>query len=321
MFRRLALVAALAVVAVGCQQESPAGSPLDAFWSAAAQTDDQRSEVLGRTRALDSCALLPRAKLAELGSVIRVGTKDLNRCEAQLDVESHTKGKRVSWGVDAPLKEAPYESLAPGKGTVERIGAATVALLSDQEMDPSAAAVRDVQRTCSAQVRFPAGAGVTLAVDTPAGTEPCAFAKSVAQVIVGEWNREPRQGDSEDTVTTALTGADPCAVLPRLGPAARATGRELARCAVTLRDQEITLEYEYSGAEYMQSGLLAFTVGARPVYAVEANGYTFLDAAVGTGFEPAAESASGPLLPVIHVAGADRAALEEVMRQALSLFP
>ncbi|MFI2320683.1 hypothetical protein [Nocardia beijingensis] len=319
MYRRLALIAAVLLTAAACQDDSPAAVPQTgdgSFWSTVPRTGEQRLEVLRRMRAMDTCALLPRAELTEVGRVLSVGTDALNSCKAELDSSEHYKGKTVRWAMVGPAPEVKNE-----RGTTERLGDVTITLLADKDTLTAEQAGQLVQRTCSATARFPSFAAIRLSVDTPLGVEPCPIAKSLITTAVSEWKKGPQQGSAAETITTVLTGADPCAVLPRLAVTADPAEQRVSSCTFAYHGDEIRLVYEYSAEPLVTAGSPAFTVGDRTVYRDTANELRFYNVAVGPPLGSGSRSLLGPQLPAISLTGKDDTALEEVARQVLTLFP
>ncbi|MFI9631478.1 hypothetical protein ACIHAX_02185 [Nocardia sp. NPDC051929] len=319
MYRRLALIAAVLLTAAACQDDGPAATPQTgdgSFWSTVPQTDDQRLEVLRRMRAMDTCALLPRAELAEVGQLRTVGTDGLNSCRAELDSSERYKGKSVRWAMGGPAPEVKND-----RGTTERLGDVTITLLADKDTLSAEQAGQLVQRSCSATARFPSFAAIGLWVDTPLGVEPCPIAKSLITTAVSEWKREPRQASAAETITTVLTGADPCAVLPRLGVTADPAQQRVSSCTFSYHGDEIRLAYEYSAESLATAGSPAFTVGDRTVYRDAADELRFYNVAVGPPLASENRGSLGPRLPAISLTGKADAALEDVVRQVLTLFP
>lgn len=319
MYRRLALIAAVLLTAAACQDDRPAAVSQTgdgSFWSTVPQTDDQRLEVLRRMRAMDTCALLPRAELTEVGQVLSVGTDGLNSCKAELDSSERHKGKTVRWTMAGPAPEVQNQ-----RGTTERLGDVSVHVLADKDTLSAEQAGQLVQRSCSAMARFPSSAAIGLSVNTPLGVEPCPIAESLISTAVSEWKKEPRQGSAAETITTVLTGADPCAVLPKLGVGAEPAKQGVSSCTFVHRGDEIRLAYEYSAESLVTSGVPTFTVGNRTVYRDAQDELRFYNVAVGQPLETGNRNPLGPRLPAISLTGKDDAALEEVVRQALALFP
>ncbi|MET9029579.1 hypothetical protein ABZW96_28755 [Nocardia sp. NPDC004168] len=118
-----------------------------------------------------------------------------------------------------------------------------------------------------------------------------------------------------------LTGADPCAVLPRLGVTAEPAQQRVSSCTFSYHGDEIRLAYEYSAESLATAGSPAFTVGDRTVYRDAADELRFYNVAVGPPLASENRGSLGPRLPAISLTGKADAALEDVVRQLLTLFP
>ncbi|MEV6275074.1 hypothetical protein [Nocardia sp. NPDC051832] len=309
----MALVAAVLLATVGCQRE-PAGPEFDGFWLTAPQTDQQRVELLRRARNIDPCALIPRAALGETGPVDTVFSAGPQTCEAKVGVSDTSLGRLVRWWLSGP-KSTPVTD----KGVTKQIDGVTVLLSNNLDADPEWQPNPRVATTCTVSARFPSTIGLALSVDMPAGTDPCVAGESLIRTALSEWKNEPQQGVSPDTSKTVLTGADPCAVVPRLGVSESVGDVHLEQCSFRFQGDDIRLDYEYESEDLVTSDD-SYTIGDRPIYRKAVQGFLFYDAPVGPAVKGSGGQYRSPLVPVIALSGTNQAALDEVMRQTQALL-
>ncbi|MGV9822180.1 hypothetical protein [Nocardia xishanensis] len=195
--RRFAAAVAAVVVLLGvsaCQDDlpiTPAGS--GGYWSTAPQTDDQRWEVLRKVRAIDPCALLPRAELAKIDTVSWVQVRKPDWCEARMGSTVSGKGTDLSWS----LLVAPTGVTRHERARTTKIGAVTVGTVSDLDANPDQRG-QLVDRNCTASASFPSTAAIMLFVTTPLGTEPCPVAEAVLPTMIAQLDN-PGYGDPDAT--------------------------------------------------------------------------------------------------------------------------
>ncbi|MGX1810187.1 hypothetical protein ACWIGI_31105 [Nocardia sp. NPDC055321] len=310
MIRRAVMAVLPLLFVTGCG----GGEPEPSFWLTAPGNDDQRLEAMRRTRAIDPCALLPRAQLEKLGTLLSVSTKGPESCAAVLDSTDRNTGTALTWSA--------FVGTTTSDGRITRT---TVADVPVELLDADLPANFEYSRDCIAKAQFPAGVTLRLQVRTPSAGNPCDLATRQLAPAIAEWQREPAQGTSPDTVRTVLTGVDPCDVLSALGVDPATADRSLRSCEFTYRDTPIALHYDY-----MERGLVTGTepvdLNSRHAVYREAPDtpelYTIYSAVVGPEINPStADPLVGPLVPSILISGPDDEVVREVLRRTLTLFP
>lgn len=311
-FAQAVVALALVAISAGCLEEMPASPKSDMFWSTVPETDEQRWEVLRRVRAVDPCALIPRADLSRFGSVVRVEARRPEWCSTVMEATGRTK-------IDWSLLFAP-NGLHIGEGArATTVGAAKVTMLADVDADPSK---KDelVERKCTATVTLPSTAAVMLFVTTPLGTEPCSVVEEVVPALLANLNRSPGQGTSPDTPKTVLHGTDPCRVARGLGATPSIEAQQVWKCIFTYRGDTVLVEYTYDQEKLFAEGE-PLIVNGRRVYRKDLDEARASTALVGPEIFTAEPAFMGPRFPVVTVLGKDAATVEEVVRQVASYFP
>ncbi|WP_159080419.1 hypothetical protein [Nocardia suismassiliense] len=306
MFRRLALIAVLMVTAVACQENAanPPEPPV---------ATGPEAEMLARLRTTDICALLPRAELAKLGPVTAVGTDQLYGCRAKFGTDRNT-GTEVDWLVRA------VDQTGPDQGANVTIDGMTVNLLGDNDARSPEEVASASTRTCTAYAQLPTGGSMSLMVTIPPGTEPCPAAQSLVAVALAEWKRHPRVGDSPDTVRTAVTGKDPCAVLAKLPDAIRGDSEWGDRCWFRLDGDAIYVGYGHSTDREFKNYERVEVAGQHAYWTSnQANGSYRIH--VGQTFDPVADNSDYASVPAVTINGRDRATLEKVTAAVLEVLP
>ncbi|UFS95398.1 hypothetical protein [Nocardia huaxiensis] len=311
--RLSAVIAILLLAAVGCAKDTEPAPP-SGFWFTEPRNDDQRLEVLRRQRAVDPCALLPRAELEKYGPVRSVRHDQPNTCEVNAGSDQPGKGTGASLAVIGGTLQGS------GKGVEKTVAGVPASFLADRDGVDAADFAKTVLRSCQVTSRFPAGGGLMMLISTELGTEPCPVAESLLAVALTEWMKEPPRGTAPETVRTILTNADPCAVLSRLGATVDAAHRRMQTCDFAYRGDEVTVNYDY------QEERLAFDTerdellaGARyPVYRKVLSEYTFHTAVLGPVIDPALPDSR---IPIVSVSGANSEVVAAVMDEVLTLFP
>ncbi|MEV6058681.1 hypothetical protein AB0L62_01635 [Nocardia asteroides] len=314
--RRLILLVLVAATVAACQRaEAPDSMPTGGFWSTAAISDQEKLAVLRKVRALDVCALLPRAALAGLGTVREIDNADPHQCRAGIDVEGHLTGIDATWATGVAFAAEP---IMDGPVTEESMG--DVRVLFDDE--PAASTDPQVRGSCQAWARFVSGADLSLSVRAP--RDACVTAEALLRIALVEWRGEPARGTSPDSDHTVVSGADPCAVAPLLGVTVPVAGQRVTTCLMTVQGHEAIITYDYNTESSIRDDLPAFTVGARQVYRFDTTGaqpgIASLSAVVGPALaaDPA-DKLLGPRVPTVSVT-ADSAVAELVMRETLPLL-
>lgn len=310
--RRVALLAAGAVLAAACQSSEAADSmPTGGFWSAAPNSDEQRLEVLRKVRAIDVCALLPRESLGEFGAVSEVENVSPEQCRANMAADGHPGGIDATWTAGA-LFSGEYQ-LGDGPVTERALGDVRTLYAEEPSTDPAR------RGSCDAYAQFVAGAYLTMSVRAP--QDACGTAESLLRIALANWRAEPAQGSSPDSDRTVVSGADPCAAAPLIGIRVSPGDQNLSRCTLKIDGHDALVRFEYR----QQQGLAghntpAFTVGERQIYRAESTMASIdtLTAAVGPALAPGtSDKLLGPRVPVVTVT-ADPAVAEQVMRETLA---
>ncbi|MFE1591983.1 hypothetical protein [Nocardia sp. NPDC058705] len=325
LLRRCAAAAAVIIGLTGCQENLPkqrAATPIEAasampeFWKTAPTTDDQRLELLRRLRAIDPCALVPRADLAKFGKLIEVENRGPSRCEATFDSTESGKGTSVSWAIGV----APT-GYGWGESKREEVDGITVGTLGDLDNGPLREGQLD--RSCLATAVFANTTTLPVSVRTPLGTEPCPAAEAALARAMGGLASEPAHGTSPDTPPTALRGKDPCEVAAKLNAAVTVLDLRMWTCQFTFRGAAIDVDYSFTPREVTGSGEPIFVVNGHPSYASPSNAgeYASYTAVVGPALPGPGSELLGPNVPTVQVFGKDRAALESVLRSTTELFP
>ncbi|MEV6387334.1 hypothetical protein [Nocardia xishanensis] len=320
--RRFTVAVAAVVVSLGvsaCQDDlpiTPAGS--GGYWSTAPQTDDQRWELLRKVRAIDPCALVPRAELAKIDVVSWVEVSKPDSCAARMGSSESGKGTELRWS----LFVAPGGFVHHERARTTMMGSITVATVSDLEANPDHQG-KLVERNCTASASFPSTAAVMVFATTPLGTEPCPVAEAILPTIIAQLDKEPTHPTSPDTPRTVLLGGDPCAVTDDLGVTPAIVDQREWKCSFRYRDNDIEVRYTYDRELIVVDGEPIFVINGHPGYGdPDATDFFSYNAIVGPVVpSPKPESFLGPNLPVVNVFGRNGAVVEEVLRHAVALFP
>ncbi|MFC4126339.1 hypothetical protein [Nocardia rhizosphaerae] len=326
---RVVVLAGLAVTVLAptaCQEQPPAAQPaapaeaaaaVPTYWKTAPASDTARIELLARLRAVDPCALIPRAALAAFGEPLRVENSKPGGCEATFGSTEIEERTSISWSLGAAPQG--YTWGAAKRRTVDGI---TIGTVSDADSaNPTES--RPPHRTCLAVAAFGNTTTLPVTVNTPLGTEPCPIAEAALARAMTNLAVEPPRGTSPDTPPTALLGKDPCEVAEVLGADAPAIERRVWTCRFTFRGDEVQVQYDYQSEQLVRRGEPIFTVNGHHAYGDDNDGESaFFTAAVGPalpGADP--ERFLGADIPTVDVFGTDRAVLTEVLRTATGLFP
>ncbi|MBB5911187.1 hypothetical protein BJY24_000054 [Nocardia transvalensis] len=306
MIRRIAVIAALMLTAVACQDDAQnrpappaAGAP--------------HADTLNRLRDTDICALLPRAELAALGQVTAVGTDRLYGCQAKIGTDPRAAG-RVNWVVRA------LDDVGMSKGATATVDGMTVSLLGDRDVVSQQEVAGSSIRLCTAYAQLPTGGSMELSVTIPPGAEPCPVAQKMVATALTQWKRAPRVGDSPDTVRTAVTGADPCAVLPKLPTAIPGDTQWVDRCWFRLDDDSVYIEYGHSTDREFEN-YERVDIAGRQVFRISAGPNIAYKVRVGPTFDPAADDYEFLNVPAVTINGTKQETLERITTEVLALFP
>ncbi|WP_040835750.1 hypothetical protein [Nocardia brevicatena] len=320
MFRLLTLVGVLVIAIAGCGAESPSPTAgTDLVWLTPSVNGEQRRELMQRARGIDVCALLPRDELGKVGEVTSVRTTGPGACDAVLGAADPSAGTTVKWRV---LMDRPAPDGVPPLGTTSTLGDVSVWTVTDSDhpgVDP--AELRE--RTCTLTATYPSTAKLYLEVVTRPDTDPCSIGQTLLPVGVARWAAELDPGTSPDTVVTALTGQDPCAVVDSLNGATLGAGQTLWNCHFTYQGDEIMVEYKYQLDGSVTMGQpLVFTVVDHPVHLFDGGeGFRTYNSIVGPPLYTDEKSFLGTEVPVVSVSGSKAAALEDVVRRIVGSLP
>ncbi|MFE3318815.1 hypothetical protein [Nocardia sp. NPDC059195] len=311
--RQLILLAAAVLTMVACGSESaPDSMPQGGFWSTAAVSDQDKLAVLRKVRAIDVCALLPRASLGALGTVRDIENVHPNQCRLSIAVEGHLTGIDATWSTGVMFEGEPSMD-----GPVDEESMGDVRALLHAE--PAASADPQVRGACQAWARFVAGADLSLSVRAP--QDACVSAKALLRIALTEWRNEPPQGYSPDSDRAVVTGADPCAVAPLLGVRVPVADQRVTTCKLSVDGHDAIVTYDYNEERSIIDDTPAFTVGTRQVYRFDTAQpeLASLTAVVGPGLAPGPTDALlGRRVPTVSVT-AHSAIAEKVMRETLPL--
>ncbi len=311
--RPLILLATAVLTLVACGREpTPDSPPQGGFWSTAADSDEDELAVLRKVRAIDVCALLPRAALGTFGTVREVENVHPNQCRLNIAVAGHLTGIDATWSTGVMFEGEPSMD-----GPVDDQTMGDVRVLFNDE--PAASDDPQVRGACQAWARFPAGADLSFSVRAP--QDACASAKALLRIALVEWRKEPAQGTSPDSDRAVITGADPCAVAPVLGVLVPAADQGVTTCTLSVDGRDAIVTYDYNEERSIIDDTPAFTVGSRQVYRFDTAQVDMasLSAVVGPGLAPGPTDALlGRRVPTVSVT-ADSTIAEKVMRETLPL--
>ncbi|MFD4353232.1 hypothetical protein ACFWPX_11790 [Nocardia sp. NPDC058518] len=285
--RQLILLTAAALMMVACGTEpAPDSMPQGGFWSTAAVSDQEKLAVLRKVRAIDVCALLPRASLRTLGTVRDIENVHPNQCRLSIAVDGHLTGIDATWSTGVMFEGEPSMD-----GPVDEESMGDVRVLFNDE--PAASADPQVRGACQAWARFVAGADLSLSVRAP--QDACVSAKALLRIAVTEWRKEPPQGHSPDSDRAVVTGADPCAVAPMLGVRVPVADQGVITCKLSVDGRDAIVTYDYNEERSIIDDTPAFTVGTRQVYRFDTaqSDLASLSAVVGPRRRPGAPRPAG----------------------------
>lgn len=325
LLRRYAVGAAVMIGLTACQENVPkqrpatpieAASAMPAYWKTAPATDDQRLDLLRRLRTIDPCALIPRADLEKLGTLLQVENDGPSKCEATFDSTETHKGTSVSWAIGV----AP-DGYSWGQSERQEVDGITVGRLGDLDNGPLREGQLD--RSCLATAAFANTATLPMIVRTPLGTEPCPTAQAALARAMGGLATEPAQGTSPDTPRTALHGKDPCEVATVLDAPVNVPALRLWSCQFAFRGADIDVDYQYTARDISVDGEPLFVINGHPGYGSshDSGGSTSYTAVVGPVLPGPGSALLGPSVPVVQAYGENRADLEAVLRATVELFP
>ncbi|MGS2805810.1 hypothetical protein [Nocardia sp. MW-W600-9] len=298
----------------GCEDPRPVTVRPPIAWTTPPTTDTERRAVLAAARAIDPCALIPRATLDALGTVQTVDATAPDSCVAELNSTDLGKQTRLAWTVlVAPSPSDPY----PG-GVERTIGDATVLADRDTEPEPDV-----VVRSCAARARFPVTIGLFVHAATPITDLPCALLDRVLPGALELLRTQPAIGTSPDTPKTALAVADPCAVLSELGVTTPLDRQLLHRCVFDYQGTKVDLQYQYDYKGMVAKGDPILVVNGHPGHDLRSpTENSWYGAILGPPLTPPGNpSPLGPRVPVVKLMGRDPTVLREVLSHTAELFP
>lgn len=304
MLRRLAIIAAVVVGGVGCQQQS-ASAPVDEIWFTPAVSEAEVSEVFQRIRNVDPCALVPRSALEEHGTVdeVRIGGQTINGCRARLDAGG--SAVEAVWSLAwAPAGSAVDET--------RRVGEAKVEVLSPEDLGSTAE-----PKQCWLTAEFPSMTQIALTVEAPSPVDTCAVGNALIDTAIEQLPNSPGYGTSPDSVRTVLTGADPCEALPKLAatPLPVHDYQVAQICRFGTPDAPTAIEYGYQTVDEIQHDE-TITIDKRTVYVGRVGGGQFIGYTFAVGQE-----LPGGALPVITVLGKNQPEVERARDQLMTMYP
>ncbi len=324
LLRRCAVAAVVVIGLTACQEDVPtrpatpieAASAMPVYWKTAPTTDDQRLEILRRVRAIDPCALVPRADLTKVGKLLTIETRGPSSCEATFDSTESGKGTSISWSIGvAPTGYGWTEA------TRQQVDGITVGVLDDLRGAPPREGLLD--RTCLATAAFANTVTLPVTVRTPLGTEPCPAAQTALARAMGGLATEPPQGTSPDTARTVLHGKDPCDVAKPLGATVSVLDSRVWSCQLTVGGATVDIDYEYEYQDLVVMDKTLFVVNGHTAYGAGQTGgdYVSYAAVVGPTLSGPGSAILGPRVPGVRAFGADPATVEAALRATVTLFP
>ncbi|MFD4430464.1 hypothetical protein [Nocardia sp. NPDC058497] len=270
---------------------------------------------MASVRAIDTCALIPRATLDGIGTIMTVEASAPDTCAAELDSTEIGKKTRLTWSLSTSR-----DPLGPSSGTTEtKIGDATVHTERDAQPAPDSKI-----RTCTAWTRFPATVGLFVHVSAPIAAQPCAAHDAALPGALELLRTEPPVGTSPDTPKTPVAVANPCAVLTQLDISTPLDKQFLHGCMFEYKGTIVDLQYAYDNTALVARGKPILVVNDHPGYDLGSTTETAWYAAIlGDPLTPAGptNSALGPRVPVVNLMGRDPAVLREVLGHTAELFP
>ncbi|MFD4438511.1 hypothetical protein ACFWPK_01880 [Nocardia sp. NPDC058519] len=324
LMRRCAVAAAVMIGLTACQENLPkqraatpieAASAMPAYWKTAPTTDNQRLELLRRLRAIDPCALVPRADLAKFGKLIEVENRGPSRCEATFDSTESGKGTSVSWATGV----APT-GYGWGNSELEEVDGITIGVLDDLDGAPPREGQLD--RSCVATAVFANTTTLPVHVRTPLGTEPCPPAQAALARAMGGLAGEAPQGTSPDAPRTALHGKDPCEVAGVLGASLTVIDQRVWSCQFTVGGAAVHVDYDYEPRDVIVMDKTLFVINGHTGYGAGQTGdYVSYAAIVGPALPGPGSELLGPNVPAVRAFGDDPAAVESALRATVELFP
>ncbi|MFD3703943.1 hypothetical protein ACFWUP_12395 [Nocardia sp. NPDC058658] len=317
--RSAAFVAAAvtaAVVLAGCQEQRPGATRPPISWATAPTSDDQYLATMAAARAIDPCALVPRSALDAIGTVLNVEADTPSSCAAELNSTEFGSKTSLSWSIT--VNRDPLDSF--DGGVESRIGDAVVFAEQDEAGPESGVQVH----SCMATARFPVTIGLFVQMTTPVADKPCALLDSILPGALDVLRSAPAIGTSPDTPKTVVAGANPCAVLTRLGTTTPPTRQFVHGCVFEYQGSNIDLQYSYTGERMVVQGEPILVVNGHPGYDLRSitEGYWY-GAVLGPAMPSTGKANSfyGPRVPVVKLMGRDPAVLREVLTRTAELFP
>ncbi|MFC8527075.1 hypothetical protein [Nocardia sp. NPDC057227] len=236
MFWKLLSLVACCLALSGCGR----GQAEPDYWAQRPAGDAELGALLERARAIDVCALLEPAELAEAGFGEPPVPAGLDICGIIAD----DPAVAVMWQVASA--NGPLE---PGTDAVATTIDGAPATVRETAPEPGG------PRSCETTVRL--GPVLELDLDlTSRSAESCAPATRLAGAAAARWRAEPRRA------STPFANTDPCAVTAALG--VRAEAVRLWECRFAYREQRFLLTLGQVGEQ--QLGAVRFEVDGHPVH-------------------------------------------------------
>jgi len=287
----LAALAALALL-VGCSTDK---SPATTHRSTDSSAELTRAETIAWARAIDPCALLDRDLLGKLGSDVTVGTSGRSTdCSASVETGSGT-----TLTVNLAIAFLPNDFRTSSLGEFITLDGVDALRINAVDTLPEGQRAQLVVGSCSYDLAFEHSIAVRMRVSAPRDQDACAPAEKIAKQVIATWPARPPQGTSPDTVVTALTAAEPCAVVPKLRQKHDVKfewpEQSLNGCFLTLDGSEVLVSYDYRPT--------ALPPGEH-------------EQIVGAEFTAMVAGRKGPVVPVIDVSTESASAATEVLTAA-----
>lgn len=206
MLRRVVVLALLTVLLAACQDEAvlprsappPTARPVitDPYWSVPTEDAAARAEQLRRVRAIAPCALVSRAELATIGTVLAISPDGLDSCEAVLDSTELTEATIVRLIVSMSW---PGREVTPKPDTTIRSG--DVTLGEARAVSDAPAGSPSKEASCGSTGAFASGLRLIVTITGPGGAEPCPRSNAVLDTALTRWQERPGH-DAPEAVAT-----------------------------------------------------------------------------------------------------------------------
>lgn len=239
MYRVIATTVAAALVLTACTTGATAPAPTSAA--------DDSAGVLEVLRSIDRCALFGDATSLAGHDLTVLGPSSPLDCTAEMgDVDGS-----VSIGLNNTTADAQAEEW------IRHLTIDGVEVTSASSFDAPNAPPRDqvVSASCSFAARYPDRAALMVQISAPPEVDSCAAGDELIRTAIREYADKPQR--DRDSLTTVLSGANPCAVADRLAQTHRVEIAEaetgVTSCTFAIDDSAlITVFLAYSDTSLLE---------------------------------------------------------------------